>query len=42
MCAPIARSVQLARAGDAPADAEPLPIRCSLCYDCVDPVDRAA
>jgi hypothetical protein len=34
--------VQLARSGGAPADAEPLPIRCSLCYDGVDPVDRAA
>jgi hypothetical protein len=41
MCVTIARSVQLARAGDAPADAEPTPIRCSLCYDGVDPVDWA-
>jgi hypothetical protein len=42
MCVPIARIVQLARAGDAPADAEPLLIRCSLCYDGIDPIDRAA
>jgi hypothetical protein len=31
MCVPIARSVQLARAGDAPADSEPLTIHNAVC-----------
>jgi hypothetical protein len=42
MCVPIAQSVQLARAGDALADAELLPIRCRVCYDDVHPIDWAA